>query len=104
MPSKQHVYRFAVGGPSVRRSAVYRAWSQASASGNTDVYLALRRMGSEFKLSLHEPREKKPARAHISVSEDTQAEVRLANRFLNVWPRVDDTDALENEFHIIFPT
>jgi hypothetical protein len=61
-------------------------------------------MGSEFKLSLHEPREKKPARAHISVTEDTQAEVRLADRFLNVWPRAANSDALENEFHLIFPT
>lgn len=61
-------------------------------------------MGSEFKLSLHETREEKPARAHISVTEDTQAEVRLADRFLSVWPRNAASDAPENEFHIIFPT
>lgn len=89
MAAHDQVYRFAAGGPDAPRSAVYRVWAPKPDSGKGDVYFALRRMGEEFKISLHAPRHELKARGHIAVSRETQNKVGLDERFLHLWERPD---------------
>lgn len=87
MATHDQVWRFAAGGPDVPRSAVYRVWAPKPESGKGDVYISLRRMGEEFKMSLHALRGSMSARGHIAVSRDTQRQVGLDERFLQTWER-----------------
>ena len=86
------------------RSAVYRLWVHRSGSGNVDAYLGPRRMGDEFKVSLHESRSDLPARGHIAISEGLREVVALPDRFLSIWSRTSTELSIDNEFHLIFPT
>jgi len=105
MGNTDQVLRFAVGAPSEPRSGVYRIWAPAAASGKSDMYVVPRRLGQEFKISLHAAQGDLPPRGHLAVSKSLQGEVGIRNRFLQVWDR-DERGAgiLGPEFQIILPT
>ncbi len=99
MGAKDQIYRFCVGREGAARSAVYRFWARATASGRSDVYLAMRGMGEEFKLSVHDDR------CHIAISKQAAKEIALEDRFLQTWARqLEIVDGAERAFRLVLPT
>jgi hypothetical protein len=95
--------RVALGSPSGPQSCILRVWSRR---GESDVYIAVREIGSRFKVSLHDGGE-----CHAGLtSEFAQAEPSLVealggSRHQNVWTRRTHLGSQhEVPFVCVFPT
>jgi hypothetical protein len=107
MGSKDAAFRFSVGDPNGARSFVYRVWAQDAATGRankSDVYLAVRGLAGQFKISLHESGQWQCSLTKPGADFLRSAGYPLLSRHLTKWTRPAQTQSdCINAFAVLVP-